>query len=512
MTERHSNNADLLHHSGVSAYQNGDLKTALEFVLKAIKINCNVPKYYNTFGVILAQAGREQAAIKAYQKAIALNNNYGEAYSNLGNCLQKQNKYSESLGYYAKATTLNPDYAESYNNLAAALYKLGNFKAAIENCRKAIKLKGNYAEAYNTLAAALQAEQRFDEATECYDKTVKYAPEYAEAYYSRGMLYLCHGEFAKGWDDYQWRLKTKKTKVTLRYDKPWWQGESFQGKTLLVQSEQGFGDSIQFVRYLPMAKDRGGTVILAEKSELIGSFQSLEGIDDLVDLRELIDGAVKYDLYIPLLNLPAIFDTKIDNIPARIPYLSAEASKIVYWHDKIKTDAFKIGIAWSGNPEHANDHNRSCALKYFTRLAKIKDIKLFSLQKGPGTEQINNWPENLELINLGQKFEDFTDTAAAIENMDLTISVDTSVAHLAGAMGKATWLLIPYESDWRWMLEREDSPWYPTIRLFRQKQHGNWDDVFQSATEQLKILIEKQMVTSSEYSGAENDSSYNPSL
>jgi tetratricopeptide (TPR) repeat protein len=153
--------------------------------------------------------------------------------------------------------------------LAAGLYKLGNFKAAIENCRSAIKLKGNYAEAYNTLAAALQAEQRFDEAIECYDKTVEYAPDYAKAYYSRGMLYLCHGEFAKGWDDYQWRLKTEKAKVTLRYDKPWWQGENFQGKTLLVQAEQGFGDSIQFVRYLPMVKERGGTVILAEKSELI---------------------------------------------------------------------------------------------------------------------------------------------------------------------------------------------------------------------------------------------------
>ncbi|MHC4762109.1 MAG: glycosyltransferase family protein, partial [Planctomycetota bacterium] len=286
----------------------------------------------------------------------------------------------------------------------------------------------------------------------------------------------------------------------------------FQGKTLLVQAEQGFGDSIQFVRYLPMVKERGGTVILADKSELIELFRNLEGIDDLVDTTKVIEGNVKYDLHVTLLSLPAIFGTKIDSIPARIPYLSAKASKIAHWHDKIKTDAFKIGIVWAGNPTHDNEHNRSCTLKNFIQLAKIKNVTLFSLQKGHGIEQINNWPEDLELINLGQEFEDFTDTAAAIENMDLTISVDTSVIHLAGAMGKNAWALIPYEPDWRWMLNRQDSPWYPTIRLFRQKQHGNWDGVFQHVAEKLEILIEKQMVTNNKYSGAENDSSYNSSL
>lgn len=504
MIERHSNDADLLYRSGVLAYQDGDLKTALELVLKAIEINSNAPEYYNTFGVILAQAGREQGAVKAYRKAFELNNNYEAAYSNLGNCLQKQNKYAESIEYYARAIKLNPDYAEAYNNLAAALYKLGNFKAAIENCRKAIELKDNYAEAYNTLAAALNMEQRYDEAIECYNKTVECAPDYAEAYYSRGMVYLTHGEFAKGWDDYQWRLKTEEIKATLRYDKPWWQGEDFQGKTLLVQAEQGFGDSIQFVRYLPMVKERGGTVILAEKPELIGLFLDLEGIDDLVDIRELTKGNVNYDLYVTLLSLPAIFSTKIDSITARIPYLFAEASKVAYWHDKIKTDAFKIGICWAGSPAHRNDNSRSCALENFTRLAKIKNVRLFSLQKGQAIEQINNWPEDedMELINLGQQFKDFTDTAAAIENIDMIISVDTSVAHLAGAMGKTAWALIPYQADWRWMLNRQDCPWYPTIRLFRQKHHSDWDSVFQRVAEQLKILIEKQMVANKEYSGA----------
>jgi len=489
MTERHFNDADLLHCSGVSSYQNGDFKTALELVLKAIKINSNVPKYYNTFGVILAQADREQGAIKAYRKAIELDNNYEVAYNNLGNSLQKQNDYAESIEYYVRAIKINPDYAEAYNNLATAFYKLGDFNGAIENCRKAIKLKDNYAEAYNTLAAVLQAEQRFDEAIECYDKTVEYAPDYAEAYYSRGMSYLRKGEFAKGWDDYQWRLKTEKTKVTLRYDKPWWQGEDFQGKTLLVQAEQGFGDSIQFVRYLPMVKEKGGTVILAEKPELIGLFRNLEGINDIVDIGKVAEGNVKYDLYVTLLSLPAIFGTKINSIPAQIPYISAKASNVAHWHNKINTDTFKIGIVWAGNPTHGNDHNRSCTLNNFIQLAKIKNVKLFSLQKGPGIEQIKNWPEDMELINIGQKFEDFTDTAAAIENMDLTISVDTSVIHLAGAMGKTAWALIPYESDWRWMLNRQDSLWYPTIRLFRQKQYGNWEELFHRVADRVENLI-----------------------
>ncbi len=495
MTEKHSNDDDLLYRSSVSAYQKGDLKTSLKLVLKAIQINSNVPAYYNTFGVILAQAGREQAAIKAYRKAIELNNNYELAYNNLGNSLQKLNKYDESIQYYARAIKLKPDYAEAYNNIAAALYKLGNFKEAIENCKKAVKLKEDYAEAYNTLAAALQSRQRFDEAIESYSKTLQYAPEYAEAYYSRGMLYLLRGDFAKGWHDYQWRLKTKKTKANIRHDKPLWQGENFQGKTLLVQAEQGFGDSIQFVRYLPMVKERGGTVIFAEKPELIGLFPNLDGIDDLVDTAKLTEGNVKYDLYVNLLTLPAIFDTKIDTIPARIPYLSADASKIEYWQNKIKTDAFKIGIVWAGNPTHGNDRNRSCTLNNFIQLAKIENVTLFSLQKGSAAEQINNWPQDLELINIGREFGDFTDTAAAIGNMDLTISVDTAVIHLAGAMGKDAWLLLPYEPDWRWMLNRDDSLWYPTISLFRQKQYGNWDDVFQPVAERLKILIEKQLVT-----------------
>ncbi len=523
ITQSYCNDADSFHFLGVSAYEKDDFKTALELVLKAIKIDSNVAEYYNTFGVILAKAGREQGAIKAYRKAIELNNDYVEAYSNLGNCLQKQNKHAESIEYYTKAIELNPDYADTYNNLGAALYhlknfeaaaqncrkaielknnytdayknlagslyRLGDFKSAKENCHKAIKLKANYAEAYNTLAAVLQMEQRFDEAIECYNKTVEYAPDYAEAYYARGMLYLCQGEFAKGWDDYQWRLKTEKTKFTLRYDKPWWQGENFGGKTLLVQAEQGFGDSIQFVRYMPMVKERGGRVILAEKPELLNLFENLNDIDDLVSIRKLMEGKVSYDLYVTLLTLPAIFDTKIDTIPARIPYLWAKASKVTDWRKKIETDALKVGIVWAGNPEHLNDHNRSCALKNFTRLAKIKNVKIFSLQKGPGIKQIKDWSADMELINLGQKFEDFTDTAAAIENMDLIISVDTSVIHLAGAMGKTTWALIPYESDWRWMLNREDSPWYPTIRQFRQKEYGNWEELFARVAKQLQILV-----------------------
>ncbi len=489
------NNADQLHRSGVSAWQNGDLKTASQLVLKAIEADSNAPEYYNTFGVILAQAGRDRGAVKAYRKAIELNNDYAQAHSNLGNCLQQQNKYAESIEYYTKAIELNPDYAEAHNNLASALYKLGDSKTAIKHCRKSIELKADYPEAYNTLAAALNMDQSYDEAIECYNKTIQLAPDYAQAYYSRGMLYLSCGQFAKGWNDYQWRLKTAGTNIKLQHDKPWWRGENFHGKTLLVQSEQGFGDSIQFVRYLPMAKDRGGTVILAEKPELIDLFGDLEGIDDLVDAKELEDGAVKYDLYVPLLNLPGIFDTAADNIPAPIPYLSAKEPKVAHWRNKIQTDAFKIGIAWAGNPIHTNDHNRSCALQNFTPLADIKNVKLFSLQKGTGTEQIKNWHGATELIDLGQAFADFSDTAAAIENMDLIISVDTSVIHLAGAMGKPAWTLLPFTPDWRWMMQRQDSPWYPTIKLLRQKQHGNWQELFHRVTDRVENLTTSETRT-----------------
>ncbi|MCD6395283.1 MAG: glycosyltransferase, partial [Planctomycetes bacterium] len=192
-------------------------------------------------------------------------------------------------------------------------------------------------------------------------------------------------------------------------------------------------------------------------------------------------------LYVPLLNLPGIFNTQADNIPAPTPYLFAKEPKIQHWRSKIQTDAFKIGIAWAGNPIHTNDHNRSCALQNFTPLAEIRNVKLFSLQKGPGIEQIKNWQGAAELIDLGQAFEDFTDTAAAIENMDLIISVDTSVIHLAGAMGKPVWTLLPFMPDWRWMMEKQDCPWYPTMRLFRQERPGNWHGLF----EQLAHMLHK---------------------
>jgi len=490
MTEKHCYDADSLHRSGVLAYQKSDFVTALNLVLEAIKLDSNVPEYYNTFGVIMSEAGNDQGAIKSYRKAIELNSDYASAYCNLGNCLQKQSHYEESIEYYQQAINLTPDYADAYNGLAVGFYRLGNYNEAMKNCRKAIELKADHAQAYNTLAAVLEMLQRYDEAIECYDKTVEYAPDYAEAYCSRGILHLRHGRFAKGWDDYQWRLKTEKVKGTLLYGKPFWQGEDFQGKTLLVQSEQGFGDSMQFVRYLPMVKARGGKVVLAEKPELIDLLGNLEGVDDLVDIRQLADRGVGYDLYVPLLNLPAIFNTDMDTIPIRLPYLFANESKVDHWCKAIGEDGFKVGIVWAGDPIHTNDHNRSCRLKDFMSLAKLKNVNLFSLQKGSCVDQIKNWPSDIEPIeDIGQGFNDFSDTAAAIENMDLIISVDTSVIHLAGAMGKTAWLIIPYESDWRWMLDRQDSPWYPTVRIFRQKQHSGWEELFDRVADSLEDLI-----------------------
>ena len=276
------------------------------------------------------------------------------------------------------------------------------------------------------------------------------------------------------------------------YEQPYWDGGSFVGKRLLVHYEQGFGDNIQFVRYLPMVKQRGGTVIFEVRKPLYDLFGQIEGIDEFVEACP--DGQaprVDFDLHISPLDLPGLFETTLENIPCNIPYLCAEAEKTAYWRERVDSDSFKVGLVWSGSGLHGNDHNRSSVLRNFLPLTKIKGVKLYALQKGLAAREVKELAPEMRVINLGEEFEDFADTAGAIENMDLVISVDTCVLHLAGAMGKAVWALIPFEPEWRWMLDRKDSPWYPTMRLFRQKKRGDWDELFARVAEQLQILVSK---------------------
>jgi hypothetical protein len=274
-----------------------------------------------------------------------------------------------------------------------------------------------------------------------------------------------------------------------RRDPGSWDGSGFSGKRLLIRYEQGLGDNLQFVRYVPMVKALGGTVTLETARPLLGLLEGFEGIDRLVEAAPDGQATAEFDLDVFLLDLPRIFGTTAETIPAEVPYLYADRSKTEYWRDRLDGDDFKVGVVWAGSPKHTNDSNRSCSIQHFRPLTEIESVRLIGLQKHESAVGAGQLSDEMPFMNLGEKLADFTDTAAVIENLDMVISVDTAVLHLAGAMGKRVWGLLPFEADWRWMLESSDSPWYPTMRLFRQTAAGDWGGVFGNVADELRQCV-----------------------
>ncbi len=356
----------------------------------------------------------------------------------------------------------------------------------------AAEVEPDFAEARKNLANALKDQGRCKEAIESYRQAIRIDPDYAEAHWNLSLTLLLDGRFSEGWQQYGWRHKVNLGSGTYphRYDMPLWDGAQFHGKRLLVHYEQGFGDTIQFVRYLPMVKARGGTVILEARKPLAMLFYRSLGVDEIVPGSLEHRPNVEADFHISVMDLPAIFGTTVETIPASVPYLHPDPCRVEYWRNRLSSDKFKVGLVWGGSVTHGNDRRRSCKLAQFEPLFTVPGIGFYGLQKGPQAAQADLLGTEMELINLGDELDDLDDTAAVIENLDLMISVDTSVAHLAGAIGGPVWTLLPFSPDWRWMLGRDDSPWYPTMRLFRQETPDRWDTVFESVTEELQLLAE----------------------
>jgi hypothetical protein len=307
---------------------------------------------------------------------------------------------------------------------------------------------------------------------------------------------LLTGNFKEGWPEYEWRLYSKDcTSHTFR--QPLWDGTLLDGKSILVHAEQGFGDTIQFVRYLSMVQAKGGHVIFECQKNLFRLLKSCTGIDEIIEQRPARTPVAQFDIHVPLLSLPGIFGTSLNTIPSHIPYITVDSTLGTQWKKQLGHDNdFKIGIVWAGNPTHTYNDNRSCSLSDFAPLADIPDLIFYSLQKGPASAEVNDPPEGMKIINLEDSLIDFADTAAVIANLDLVISVDTAVVHLAGAIDKPVWTLHSYVPDWRWLLNRDDSPWYPGMHLFRQTQLNNWEGVFEQVKKALlyKLNTEVQRI------------------
>jgi tetratricopeptide (TPR) repeat protein len=480
------NHADALHLLGVVAHQVGEHEIAVQCIQRAIALNAAEAPFHNNLGTALRALRRNAEAVACCRRAVELNPNYVDAHYNLGNGLKGQGKLDEAIACYRRALELRPDYAEAYNNLGTALNDQGKLDEAAACYHRALELKPNYAEAHNNLGLALHDQGKLDEAVACYGRAIELNPDYADPHLGRALARLLVGDWQRGWPEYQWRWQTKDS-TPRHFPQPPWNGESLAAKTILLHAEQGLGDTIQFIRYAPIVKRHGAAVIVECQKPLVGLLEGCAGVDRLVGQG---DDLPAFDVHAPLLSVPGILKTSLVDIPVGIPYLFAKPALVEFWRKRLaELDGFKVGIAWQGSPAYRGDRFRSIPLRCFAALAQIPGVRLISLQKGAGVEQLAEVCDLFAVTDLSAELDErsgpFMDTAAVMKSLDLVITSDTASAHLAGALGAAVWVALPLAPDWRWLLDRCDSPWYPTMRLFRQTKLGDWQGVFQEIAKAL---------------------------
>jgi len=436
-------------------------------------------------GNVLSKLSRYEEALASYDRVLVSKPEDIAALNNRGNALSNLKRYEEALSSYDRVLLLGPNRAEALNNRGSALLNLQQYEDALVSFDRALEIKPDYAEALNNRGNVLQQLGRYEEAVASYDRAVALNPDYASAHYNESLCRLRMGDFAEGWRQQEWRWRDEQFDSPKRdFAQPLWLGESaIAGKTVLLHAEQGLGDTVQFCRYAKLVAAKGATVLLEVPPALEPLLAQLDGVNQLLRKGEPLPA---FDYHCPLLSLPLAFNTRLDNIPADIPYLYSDPARVGQWQAKLGPETVsRIGLMWAGNAAHKNDHNRSIALLEFVTLVSGQ-AQFVSLQKElrPGDDKILS--QRPQLHHFGDELNDLADTAALIDLMDVVITVDTSIAHIAGAMGKAVWILLPFNPDWRWLLEREDSPWYPTARLFRQPAIGEWSSVLQRVSHELK--------------------------
>lgn len=482
------NNMDALYFLAEICYSSQKYDLAIEYIKNVLQYNPANAEAYNNLGLIYQEKEQFNEAVEYYEKALQLNPNLPDSYLNLGFVLQKTGRIDEGIIYYKKALKFNPNDTNVYYNLGIAFQEKGQLGEAIQYYQKALELNPNDADIYCNLGFALQENRQPDEAIKYYQKALQLNPHHATAHLNMALALLLTGNFRDGWRQYEWRWQTYLASSKRNFSQPLWDGSDIKGRTILLYDEAGFGDYIQFIRYAPLVAQYGGKIVFECHKELTSLLQSAEGIQEIVGRGEELP---KFDVHCPLSSLPLIFDTTLESIPAKIPYICVESKLIQKWKNKVQHDEFKtkIGLVWAGRSIS------SCSLETFSLIARIDNITFYSLQKGEAEKQAKNPPKGMSVIDLTEDINDFSDTAALIENLDLVITIDTAVAHLAGALGKPVWTLLPFMPDWRWMLNRDTSPWYPTMRLFRQSSPGDWKPVIANVADELEKIIKSKRDT-----------------
>jgi Tfp pilus assembly protein PilF len=433
-----------------------------------------------------SEAGRSDEAERLLYRALALAPASAELHNNLGNTLRSAGRLEGAIAAYRSALALAPGLAEAHFNLALAILRRGDAAGAKQSLRAALKARPGFADAQLNLGYLLEEEGDHAGAIACYRGAIALEPRLIEAHVNLGMQLLLAGRYAEGWIEYEWRLRYPEySGADLAAAALRWDGGALGGRTVLLDAEQGFGDAIQFLRYAPLVAERGGRVLLRCAPELAALGGTAPGITAAASRGAPLPA---FDVYCPLPSLPLVFGATLENIPARVPYLHAEPKKVERWKQRLAGAAAecRVGLVWASQSKHRTAAQKSLTLAALRPLAAIRGVRFYSLQKGEAGREAEQPPSGMCIEDLGEELHDFSDTAAVLANLDLVVSVDTAVAHLAGALGRPTWTLLKFAPDWRWLLARADSPWYPTMRLFRQPARNDWELVVATVARELR--------------------------
>jgi tetratricopeptide (TPR) repeat protein len=468
---------------GVLLHDRKQFDAALKSYDRALGLRPDYAEALVNRGAILHEVGRSEEALKSFERALAGQPDNVEALTNRGVVLHDLARYDEALAQHEQAAAMRPGDAAVLHNRGVTLHKLRRLEEALASHDSALVARPNYAEAHANRGVTLYDLKRFDEALASYDQAIALRPDYADAHFFKSLSSLVTGDFERGWTGYEWRHRAPAARLTERvFHQPLWLGKGdIAGKTILLHSEQGFGDTIQFSRYVPLVAARGARVLLEVEEPLC---ELVNGLAGPVQVIAKGDPLPDFDLRCPLPSLPLAFRTRLETIPSDTPYLHLPTQALDYWGEMLGAkEGLRVGLAWAGNTRHVRDGERSMRLRDLLPLTDI-GATFVSLQKDvrPGDVEAL---KSCDIIQLGEELGDFSDTAALISQLDLVISVDTSVAHLAGALGKPVWILLTHAPDWRWLLDRDDSPWYPTARLFRQQDSREWGSVVTRLRESL---------------------------
>ena len=470
----------------------GQFDEAIACFRRALVMWPDFPAALGNLGLALASIGENEQAVEPLRRAVALQPDFTDAWGNMGGALANLGKRSEAIACYQRAIVLRPTSADFHYNLGLLLRAENQIESAIASYRRAISLQPNYAAARCNLAMAIGLLGQYDLAIAELRIAIKLNPDLAERILNLAMQLMLMGQWAEGWREFEWRWKIPGFPEAKRtFSQPQWDGSDLNGRRILIHTEQGVGDAIQFIRYLPLGVARGGRVMVEVQPQLARLLEKENSQGAVVITRAGFDAppAADFDVHLPLMSLPLLMDklepTSAPDLP-RPPYLRAPASLKEKWRQLVGEELrLKVGLVFAGSTMHKNDHNRSIPLAKLSPLADER-VQFYSLQLGPPAKQ-----GGLPMIDLTSHITDFADTAAFIEELDLIVSVDTAVPHLAGAMGKSAWVLLPFSPDFRWQLNREDCDWYPALRLFRQVRPADWDEPIDRLARELKALASR---------------------